>query len=76
MGKLKNDLPTHIRLRREKECFSVINRGKLWYNLLSNSQLNELDTWYRAWLDAPETMVIPNKPVWLNKKLNEQEVLY
>ena len=60
----------------EKECFPVINRGKLWYNLLSASQLSELNAWYTAWLNAPETLEIPKKPEWLNNKLVKQEVLY
>ena len=54
-----------IRTRREEECFSVINRGSAWYELLTEEQKAELQTWYQAWLDAPETGVIPDKPTWL-----------
>lgn len=53
------------RLRREKECFSVINRGQLWYEGVSIAQLLELRQWYQAWLNATETMVVPEKPTWL-----------
>nr|DAO14658.1 MAG TPA: hypothetical protein [Caudoviricetes sp.] len=55
-----------IRIRRERECYSVINRGQLWYEGVSISRLVELRQWYRAWLDAPATMVIPERPSWLD----------
>lgn len=55
-----------IRLRREKECFPIINRGVLWYESLTNEQKEELKVWYQAWLDATETLVVPDKPSWLN----------
>ena len=54
-----------IRYRRERECFPVINRGSLWYDSLSSEQKAELTDWYHAWLDAPETLVIPVKPSWI-----------
>lgn len=54
-----------FRLRREKECFSVINRGQLWYEGVSITQLLELRQWYKAWLNVTETMVVPEKPAWL-----------
>ena len=53
------------RRRRETECFSVINRGQLWYEGVSLSQLLELRSWYKAWLNVTETMVVPEKPTWL-----------
>lgn len=53
------------RRRRETECFSVINRGQLWYEGLTISRLIELRAWYKAWLAVTETMVIPAKPSWL-----------
>lgn len=55
-----------LRLRRENECFSVINRGQLWYESVSISQLLELRSWYKAWLNVTETMVVPEKPEWLS----------
>jgi len=54
-----------FRLRRETECFSVINRGQLWYEDVSITQLLELRQWYKAWLNVTETMVVPEKPTWL-----------
>ena len=53
------------RRRRETECFSVINRGQLWYEGVSLSQLLELRSWYKAWLNVTETMVVPERPSWL-----------
>lgn len=53
------------RRRRETECFSVINRGQLWYEGVSLTQLIELRSWYKAWLNVTETMVVPKKPTWL-----------
>lgn len=55
-----------IRVLRDEICFPIINRGELWYNTLADWQIEELNNWYRAWLDAPETKVIPEKPTWLN----------
>ena len=54
-----------FRSRRETECFSVINRGQLWYEGISITQLLELRQWYKNWLNVTETMVIPEKPEWL-----------
>ncbi|MEG1426808.1 MAG: hypothetical protein RSC76_03880 [Oscillospiraceae bacterium] len=54
-----------IRLRREKECFPIINRGKLWYDTLRAAEVEELNLWYRQWLDAPQTGVTPQKPAFL-----------
>lgn len=64
-----------LRQRRKNECFSVINRGKLWYDRLSYEQLAELKKWYQAWLDVTETLVTPSYPAWLNDKLAEEEIL-
>jgi len=54
-----------LRSRRETECFSVINRGQLWYEGVSLTQLLELREWYKAWLNVTETKVVPGKPAWL-----------
>ena len=59
------ELKTEYRQRREKECFSVINRGQLWYEGISLSQLLELRQWYKAWLNVTTTLVAPEKPKWL-----------
>lgn len=56
---------TNLRSKREKECYSIINRGGLWYDRLTTVQKEELDVWYQAWLDVTETKVIPEKPEWL-----------
>ena len=65
----KNDL----RKKRELECFTVINRGKLWYERLSYEQYIELVSWYNKWLDVTNTLVIPERPNWLDKKLNNND---
>lgn len=55
----------NLRAKRETECFPIVNRGQLWYDTLTETQLNELNTWYHEWLDVTETLVIPTKPDWL-----------
>lgn len=57
----------NLRIRRQEECFSIINRGMPWYNKLTDEQKSELNKWYSDWLDVTETKVIPNTPTWLNK---------
>ena len=54
-----------IRQLRDAECFPVINRGQFWYEMLTDTQKEELKTWYQAWLDATDTGAIPEKPAWL-----------
>lgn len=61
----REDEARKIRIRRERECFRIINRGSLWYDTLTNQQKDELKVWYKAWLDAPSTLVIPTLPTWL-----------
>ena len=60
-----NDLVS-LRYERQNECFSIINRGKLWYDTLTPQQLEELKKWYQQWLDVTKTKVIPSKPSWLD----------
>lgn len=65
-----------IRFKREKICFTYINRGVLWYNTLTSEQQQELNTWYKDWLNVPQAYqetkptdietIIPTKPSWLN----------
>ena len=55
-----------LRLKREKACFPVINRGELWYSRLTADQKKELDVWYQAWLDVTDTKVLPDTLTWLN----------
>ena len=54
-----------VRIARERECFPFINRGQLWYDTLTAQQKDEFSAWYHAWLDAPQTLAIPEKPAWL-----------
>lgn len=61
----KEDLLQSLRTRRECECFAIINRGKLWYDSLTQTQLSELQTWYQGWLYVTVTKLIPNKPNWV-----------
>lgn len=56
---------TDIRIKRAQECFPIINRGNAWYQTLSEQQKEELSNWYSNWLDAPQTMQIPEKPIWI-----------
>lgn len=54
-----------LRARREEECFSIINRGALWYQHLTTEKIEELNVWYEAWLDVTETRIVPERPEWL-----------
>lgn len=54
-----------LRMRRERECFPYINRGSLWYESLTDEQLEEFKEWYVAWLNVTETLTVPDKPQWL-----------
>ena len=53
-----------IRSNRDEKCFPIINRGQLWYNMLTDTQKKELNDWYQAWLNATETMVEPEDLKW------------
>ena len=55
-----------LRERRQKECFNIVDRSKLWYDSLTPEQLKELQDWYDAWLVVTETMIVPTKPEWLH----------
>lgn len=54
-----------LRFRRETECFTIINRGVLWYSSLSEEKKHDLKTWYESWLDVTQTFLIPKKPSWV-----------
>lgn len=54
-----------LRVERDAECFSVINRGWLWYDTLTEKQTKELRKWYKDLLDVTETRKKPDKPSWL-----------
>ena len=61
----KENIKNELRLLREQECFPIINRGQLWYSMLTTEQTEELKNWYNAWLDVTETLVVPDKPNWM-----------
>lgn len=63
----EGNVKAKLRLKRENECFPIINRGKLWYDLLTEEQIIELNNWYAAWLDVTDTLSVPVKPEWLLK---------
>lgn len=54
-----------LRRKRTSECFPIINRGSMWYEQLTTEQSDELRTWYKAWLDVTDTMIVPERPIWL-----------
>ena len=56
----------HIRARRNSECFPIINRGNIWYDMLDTEEKEELGKWYHEWLDATATGVIPDLPSFLD----------
>lgn len=64
-----------LRQLRERECFSVINRGRLWYEMLTPEQVAELRTWYEAWLNVTKTRSIPERPAWVDETIKNEEVV-
>lgn len=64
-AELLADKQNALRARREKECFPIVNRGQLWYEKLSQEEKAELDTWYTDWLNVTDTLIIPDKPLWI-----------
>ena len=64
-----------FRQRREEECFPVINRGKLWYETLTDEQVVALKKWYQDWLDVTDTRIVPEKPEWLKSNLQTEHDL-
>lgn len=62
---LKEHKLSKLRRQREVVCFSIINRGQLWYDTLTETQKIELREWYVAWLNVTETLVVPTKPKWI-----------
>lgn len=70
-----NELKIALRKERAIKCFPVINRGKFWYECLTDEQVVELKNWYWAWLNVTETLIIPVEPEWLNNKLTKEEII-
>jgi hypothetical protein len=62
---LKEIKINELKDKREIECFSVINRGILWYNKLDSEKIEQLEKWYNDWLNITETLIVPTKPDWL-----------
>lgn len=54
-----------LRIKREQECYPIINRGQFWYSHLNDEQKQELNEWYEKWLNVTETKTIPERPSWL-----------
>lgn len=73
--KYATDIAKTLREHRKKICFSVINRGKLWYDSLTSEQMEELKQWYNDWLNVTETFKIPKTPEWINNKVDVEEVI-
>lgn len=65
-SKLSEIEQDHIRSRRNRECFPIINRGNAWYHMLNAEEKEELEKWYHEWLDATATGVIPDLPSFLD----------
>ena len=63
--KILEILKDTLRNKRNTECYSIVNRGKLWYDTLSVQQVIELTTWYNDWLDVTVTLIAPTKLDWL-----------
>ena len=53
-----------IRQLRRKECFDIADRAA-WSDTLTEEQKAEVQSWRKAWLDAPETGIIPERPRWI-----------
>lgn len=54
-----------IRRLRMNRVFPVINRSQMWFNSLTEQQKQDIQNWYQEWLDAPDNLVIPERPSWL-----------
>lgn len=59
---------SEIQEERKYRCFPVINRGQLWYDKLTIDELETVKVWYQQWLDAPNTLVIPETPSFIFEK--------
>lgn len=62
---IKENRLASFRSQREEKCFSIINRGQLWYDGLTEQQIAELTAWYKDWLNVTQTLEVPSKPKWL-----------
>lgn len=72
-NELLNRKLSMLRMRRQSECFDIVNRGKLWYDKLTSEQQAELNYFYEYWLHITDNVtaytdidsIIPTKPSWL-----------
>jgi len=55
-----------LRRLRKNRVFPIINRSQIWFNSLTEEQKEDLQTWYKEWLDAPKNLKIPDRPSWLD----------
>ena len=60
------ELKTILRRLRSNRVFPIINRSNLWYESLTQEKKDELHIWYKKWLDVTETLIIPERPLWLD----------
>ena len=60
-----NDILQILRRLRSNKVFPIINRSNFWYDSLTQQQKDELQVWYKKWLDVTDTLEVPNKPTWL-----------
>lgn len=54
-----------LRIKRKEVCFTIVNRGQVWYDSLTSVQRAELLLWYNDWLKVTETLKIPDTPDWI-----------
>lgn len=55
-----------IRRLRANRVFPIINRSAFWFNSLTERKKQDIQDWYQEWLDAPDNLVIPERPSWLD----------
>ena len=60
--KNEEDIVKELRLRREKECFAIVNRGSLYFEQFTPEQMSQIRDWYNSWLEVTKTKAIPEKP--------------
>jgi len=70
--RIKEKYINDLRKLRAIQCFSVVDRSKIWWDTLSEEQVSEIEDWYNEWLDIPnqqlqsvERLPLPIKPNFL-----------
>jgi hypothetical protein len=71
-NRVKQKHVADLRKLRIAECFSVVDRSKIWWDTLSEQQVNEIKDWYNEWLNIPneqlsslERLPLPIRPSFL-----------